>query len=416
MSAQHTPRHVPGVGTAALGRVTNPTARQWAVTFLQAKLGGPHRGISELIAQGHTPEEIVEQWNHMHDGELWREGLGGYAALKDCNVLSHDPADIFERGVAAGGRLILPGDAQWPAQLGERFQFLSAVGEQHPKAKDPAACLPLGLWVRGGNLAELTRRAMAIVGTRTLDRYGHDVTRSFVTELCAQGYTIVSGGALGVDAIAHRTALEHGVPTIAVLACGIDQVYPAKHRALFHDIVDAGGAVVSEYCAGIPPGRHRFLTRNRLVAALAVGTIVTEAPWRSGALNTLSWAAALGTVPMAVPGPVNATASRGCLEAIRQGRANQVSSVAEVLELCAPLGTIDAEEETAALFPARAAQQLSRLQLTVLDAVGHEPAPTETVARRAGVAEDAAGVVLLELEKLQLVTLAQGLWALPRLW
>ncbi|MFC6088605.1 DNA-processing protein DprA [Saccharothrix lopnurensis] len=147
-----------------------------------------------------------------------------------------------------------------------------------------------------------------------------------------------------MDGAAHRGALAADGPTIAVLACGVDTAYPAGHRVLI-DHIAAQGLVVSEYPPTHSPARHRFLTRNRLIAALSEGTVVVEAGRRSGAKNTAASTSALGRVLMAVPGPVTSASSLGCHELLRSGEALPVTSVAEVLESTGRLG-VDLVEAT----------------------------------------------------------------------
>ena len=156
-------------------------------------------------------------------------------------------------------------------------------------------------------------------------------------DLARDGYTIVSGGAEGIDKCAHEAALSVHSPTMAVLACGADVPYPAKHERLFHRI-RATGAVITEYGPGTPPARHRFLTRNRLAAALGQATVVVQAPIRSGALNTLNWCEAMAKIPMAVPGPITSAGFQGCLDRLKTQRAEMVTSSVDVRSQLEPLG------------------------------------------------------------------------------
>ena len=261
------------------------------------------------------------------------------------------------------------------------------------------------LWARGGSPAELTQRAVAVVGTRAITRYGWEVTRMLVEGLAASRWTIVSGGALGVDTVAHETALANGTPTIVVAACGQGRTYPARNAALFDRIAGDGarGAVISEYPPGVHPARHRFLTRNRLVAALSGGTVVVEAAWRSGALNTLTWAARLGSVAMAVPGPVTGYGSLGCHERIRNGDAQLVTSAEQIRELIEPLGTVDAQAQYEFAFPPDRIQALSRTELKVFDATSSESRVTGDVAAEAGITVSLAVHILVDLQQKGLV-------------
>ena len=210
--------------------------------------------------------------------------------------------------------LLLPADPAWPPMLGD-------LGDH----------APLALWFRG-EAAALSGAGVAIVGARASSSYGEHVATELASELAGEGWTIVSGGAYGIDGTAHRAALRAGGITIAVLAGGIDRAYPAGHAQLF-DRIAASGALVSEVACGGAPTRWRFLERNRIIGALAGATVVVEAGWRSGSLNTAGHAAALGRPLGAVPGPVTSAASAGCHRLLREYDARCVTSAADVREL-----------------------------------------------------------------------------------
>jgi len=169
---------------------------------------------------------------------------------------------------------------------------------------------PERLWLKGPlNLNEATLRAVGVVGSRACTAYGERAVDQIVDGL-APSWTIVSGLAFGIDAAAHRAAIGRDAPTIAVIACGIDMVYPRAHQSLADHIVEEG-LIVSEYEPGTDPSRGRFLGRNRIIAALSKGLVVVEASQRSGAMNTVGHAQYLGRPVMAVPGPITSMASDG---------------------------------------------------------------------------------------------------------
>lgn len=170
-----------------------------------------------------------------------------------------------------------------------------------------------------GELPTERRPTVAIVGTRKPTAYGREVTTRLADALARRGVVIVSGLALGVDAIAQQAALEAGGTTIAVLGNGLHRIYPATNRQLGLDIVAKGGAIVSEYEEGVEPMQHRFLERNRLVSGLADIVVITEAAARSGTLNTAGHALEQGRELYAVPGPITSPMSAGCNAVIRQG-------------------------------------------------------------------------------------------------
>lgn len=176
-------------------------------------------------------------------------------------------------------------------------------------------------------LGELPKDGLvAIVGSRRPTAYGEQMTYKIASELAQAGAVIVSGLALGIDSIAHRAALDAGGKTVAVLACGLDRIYPAQHRGLAKDILARGGALVSEYDVGTEPFKGNFVQRNRIIAALSMGIIVTEAAEKSGALITVRDGAMLGRIIMAVPGNVTSAYSAGPNNLLRTKDAQAITS------------------------------------------------------------------------------------------
>ena len=183
---------------------------------------------------------------------------------------------------------------------------------------------------------------MSVVGSRAATGYGAHVAGEIAADLAERGWAIVSGGAYGIDAAAHRGALATEGITIAVLACGVDYPYPAGHAELFADI--AAQRPGDQRVAAGPPSRPvRFLVRNRVIAALSCGTVIVEAGERSGALNTARHAAELGKPLMAVPGPVTSAQSAGCHRIIREWGASCVTRAADIIEMLSPLSATDAQ-------------------------------------------------------------------------
>lgn len=233
------------------------------------------------------------------------------------------------------GRLVTPDDPDWP------FLAFTGFGGFDLK-RSPSAVAPLCLWTVGPlGLADLGSRTAAIVGTRASTSYGEHVAADLASGLCEKDVAVISGAAFGIDGAAHRAALAVDGLTVAVVAGGCDVPYPMGHSALLHRIAKEG-LVVSEYPPGIRPARHRFLVRNRLVAALAGAVVVVEAGVRSGAANTAAWARGLGHSVCAVPGPVTSAASVGCHELLRNG-AELVTRAEDVVEIVGSMGEL-AEE------------------------------------------------------------------------
>lgn len=371
--------------------------RQRAWAYLSRCVEGPSRQLQAFLAEGRDVESIA---TGIRNRESW---LGEVLKQTQTRYQVDRSLEDLRTVAALGGRLITPEDAEWPKeQFDQAFGFAAAGYSECARSAQEDAVPPHALWVVGGNLRELTAQAVSVVGTRAISSYGTQATELLVSGLVKHRWTIVSGGALGVDAVAHRTALANSGSTIAVAACGLDKTYPMAHRDLFAQIAQEG-AVVSEYAPGISPARHRFLTRNRLVAALANGTVVVEAAWRSGALNTLTWAEGLGKVAMAVPGPVTHVNSLGCHDRIRSGRAQLVVSGDEVRELLSAVGSVDVEAQYELEFAANPVQALSRNELRIYDALSLDPQTAEDVAAEAGLSVALTVHVLVDLVKRGLV-------------
>ncbi len=301
----------------------------------------------------------------------------------------HDLAhrDLRE-GAAAGARLVIPEDDEWPAWP---LLSLEVAGARGVAGMSP----PLALWTRGpARLDTATTHAVAVVGARAATEYGEHTAAEIAHGAVGEGITVFSGAAYGIDGAAHRGALASGGDTVAVLGCALDVGYPAGHVGLVNRIAERG-AVVSEYPPGTPPARHRFLVRNRLLAALTSGTLVVEAGRRSGSRNTATTAGVLGKVVMAVPGPVGSALSVGCHTLIRDAHATLVSSAAELIET---VGVLDGAA-TGDAAPRRRTDGLDAESLRVYEALstrrGRSP---EEIAADAGVGISRARAVLPALE------------------
>lgn len=195
------------------------------------------------------------------------------------------------------------------------------------------ATAPEQLYIGGAELDGLLRRpCVGVVGSRKVSAYGRAVTTQLVKELAQQGVVIVSGLALGVDAIAHRAALEAGGQTIAVLPCGLERIYPANHFRLAQDIVAQGGALVSEYAEGTPTYPINFVARNRIVSGLSDAVLITEAAEKSGTLHTARFALEQGRDVLAVPGNITSPTSVGTNNLVKTG-ATPVSSTADIFHV-----------------------------------------------------------------------------------
>lgn len=246
---------------------------------------------------------------------------GFYRSSKAEKALSHLDPDgapaLLEMIHNAGGEFIVPSDQPWPAQLND------------------LATPPIGLVVKG-KLDALHSRSIAIVGTRNPTPYGARIASDFAAGFVDREWSVVSGGAYGIDTHAHKGALIAEGLTIAVIASGIDINYPAGNERLFTEIAELG-AIVSEVMPGTPAFPSRFLTRNRIIAALSVSTLVVEAAFRSGSLRTARDAAELMRPVMAIPGPINSPTSEGTHRLIGERAAEIVTSVHDAVELISSL-------------------------------------------------------------------------------
>ena len=296
--------------------------------------------------------------------------LEGFAP--DLVIVDRHPLGIrreLEALERLGGSLILPTDPWWPTGLDDLEHPPHCLWVRGDPALLPSQCRegPEGPESREDHEGEPPRRssvgarrtradlvaagpgtgrALALVGARASTDYGERVAARIASDLTTWGVVVVSGGAFGIDAAAHRGALRSG-PTLSVSAGGVDRLYPTGNADLLHAIIDTG-ALVAEVPPGCRPGRHRFLTRNRLIAALSEATVVVEAAWRSGALSTARHARDLGRGLGAVPGPVTSMGSVGCHRLLRDG-AVCITDAEDALELVAPLGSVDPEATRAAV-------------------------------------------------------------------
>jgi DNA processing protein len=368
---------------AWLSRVAEPgTIDFWRYVEDQ----GPVEAVRTIRA-GSAPERIL--------------ALVGVRAGQDESL-----ADLA-RAERCGARLVIPEDDEWPAlPLHALTVATSREPADHRDQPDRtlAPVPPVALWVRGpARLDELVERSVAVVGSRASTAYGEHVAGELGFQLGECGWTVVSGGAFGIDAAAHRGALAAEAPTLAVLACGVDRPYPAAHGALFGRIVETG-LLVSEWPPGCAPLRHRFLVRNRLIAALTRGTVVVEAAARSGAQATAKRAHRLGRQVMVVPGPVTSAMSVGCHELLRDEEtgATLVASAAHVIEAVGGIGVDLAEP---AERPTGPRDGLSDLAARVLDACPVRSGVSPE--RLAGIAGCDVLEVLRVLPALELADLVQ---------
>lgn len=338
---------------------------------------GAHVVVEEIVAGRSPLPPTTGIAGRVPSGVTYEEAIGRWV----------EPA--WSAAERIGARYVVPGDAEWPSQL-----------------DDLGDATPLGLWVCGaGDLRLLALRSLSVVGARAATSYGESLAREVGAHCAESGWLVVSGGAFGVDAAAHRGALAVDGATACVLAGGVDVPYPRSHSDLLARIRDAG-VLVSEAPLGGAAMRHRFLTRNRIVAGLSRGTVLVEAAVRSGGRSTVREARELRRVVMAFPGPVTSPMSAGCHVVIRDEGVHLVTSPREVLALIE--GRLDMEGRA----DAESEDDLDWRARRVLDAVpARRPAPLASIARLAGLGLAEAMTALGTLDALGLVKRAGDGWA-----
>lgn len=333
----------------------------------------------EMVLSSTSPKNIIETVAKVDVSLTRKQAADALARWMPRLNRSETERDI-QRALDAGLTVVLPDDDYWPTQLNDLHMHR-----------------PIMLWVRGST-ESLSQTSMAVVGARAATGYGSHVTAELVSQVAVAGVTIVSGAAYGIDAVAHRSAVAHQRPTVAVLAGGADRAYPQAHDALLQKVAEIG-AVCSEMIPGSTPTKWRFLMRNRIIAALTHATIVTEAGTKSGSINTAGHASQLGRPLGAVPGPITSAASAGCHRLIREYSAELITSAGEALQL------LRYSEGAETLFDADLNQRLGSWERRVLDAlplVGSRH--SETIAEMSGLTHEQTRGILAELELVGLVS------------
>ncbi|GAA1753769.1 DNA-processing protein DprA [Agromyces humatus] len=362
-------------GDGVLGRAVSVLGAVGAADLLLAQCSA--RAFVDTLGEAGetiTPKEAddgLKRWTPRIDSAFFTRSIGQAARV--------------------GARFLIPGDAEWPAGLHEL--------DRHA---------PLGLWVRGRiDVLAGGSPSIALVGARAATGYGEHVTGEASAGLSDRGFVVVSGGAYGIDGMAHRTALASDGTTVAFLAGGIDRFYPMGHESLLSRIASSNGAVLSEVPCGTAPTKWRFLERNRLIAAASDATVVLEAGLRSGSINTAGHASALGRPLGAVPGPVTSPASAGCHRLLREYDAVCVVDAAQMAELA--IGSASPTLEGLASGWGGVGESPDGVR--VLDELStRTPRELAEIVQRSGVASSRVMSVLGELEADGVVVRREGRW------
>ncbi|OBH52984.1 DNA protecting protein DprA [Mycobacterium colombiense] len=374
----------------------DPALRAWA--YLSRVTEPPCAELAALVRHVGPVEAAERVRRGVVDDDLARRT----EARREIDCAAADLEMLARRG----GRLITPDDDEWPL-----LAFAAFRGAAPRPGGGAPMVAPMAVWAQGPvRLDEVAHRAAAVVGTRASTTYGEHVAGDLAAGLAQRDVAVVSGGAYGIDGAAHRAVLDCDGITVAVLAGGLDVPYPSGHIALLHRI-GQHGLVFTEYAPGIRPARHRFLTRNRLVAAVAGAAVVVEAGLRSGAANTAAWARALGRVVAAVPGPVTSSASAGCHALLRNG-AELVTRADHVVELVGRIGELAPDEPR----PATPLDGLSDAERRIYEALpGRGAATVDEIAVASGMVPELALGPLAMLELAGLVQRQGGRWRLVRI-
>ncbi len=229
--------------------------------------------------------------------------------------------------------------------LEKGIEIITMYDDDYPEQFKNIQDFPVILYLRG-NKSLLSTQCISVVGSRDFTRYGKTITENFTSALSEVGFTIVSGLARGVDAVAHETALKASGNTIAVLGCGIDVVYPAENGYLYKGIIDNGGLIISEYPLGAKALHYHFPERNRLIAALSRGVLVTEARLNSGSLITARFAIEYGRELFVVPGNVTSKYSEGCNRLLKEAQGAIITCVEDILTA---LGVVRKKERASSI-------------------------------------------------------------------
>lgn len=276
--------------------------------------------------------------------------------------------------------------------------LLILTDEAYPKLLSKIKNPPFVLYIKGSVEIFLSGQAIAVVGARKTTQYGRQVTKILVEELVGSGFTIVSGLAIGVDAISHMTTLENNGKTIAVLGCGVDCCYPSVNQSIYNSIVTGNGVIISEMPLGTPPSRGSFPARNRIIAGLSLGVLVTEGAEDSGSLITANYAIRFGRPVFAVPGPITSSLSKGPYKLIQRG-AKIVTKIEDILkeyQISSRFNRDKFQINTNKQIVIRKAD--TKEEQIIIDLLQNEPLHFDEIVRKSGLSSSNVGGIISVME------------------
>lgn len=345
------------------------------------------RRVFNLIKQLEDPEEVFNLGKRKLRSV---EGIGEASALSLLSFDEWDKVDeIIKETDKNGSKIITLLDPEYPSLLKQIY--------------DP----PVLFWIKG-NPESLSGPGVAIVGTRNTSSYGRNMAKKLTGELADQGMSIFSGLAYGIDAIAHRTALEHNAPTVAVLGSGIDNLYPRKNADLANEIVKSGGAVITEYPLGAKPDAGNFPVRNRIVSGMSLGVLVVESGIKGGSMITADLGLDQNREVFAVPHPLGNPSGTGCNYLIKRGAAKLVQTVDDILVELPVAHSTENDALQEERKPNWREQELDETSIKICELLEKKPYQVDDLSDAVGINTSQLLVNLLQLEMEDLVLQKAG--------
>ena len=353
----------------------------FSLSFVVSNLGS--KSYQKLLSKFGDSEKA---WNGSHS-EYEEVGIKGLALSKFENF----------RKIFAGNKYVKLLEK-------ENVVFVSFLDKAYPKTLKKLPDPPIGIFCKGNLKLLKNKLSIGVVGTRKITEYGKSATRFLVEGLAESNVCIVSGLAIGVDAAAHRAAIESGGATVAVLACGVDCCSPSENYSLYRNIIRSNGLIVSEYPVSLNPNKGTFLARNRIIAALSNGILVTEAAEGSGSLVTADWGFRLSKKVFAVPGSINSPMSKGSISLLKKG-AILVTEVEDIFN------AYRNGEKNIGKITTTKKSNLSKEEKTVIDLIQSENMTTDDLVKKIKFEVPVVSRILSGLELKGVIKNVNGKWS-----